>query len=94
MINAKTKAEVRIRDTPQFLQTSAMHNIFGARKGTGKASARTEKDTEMISKDLVSLHSPADDDLLSKKIANSSWIYRFFKVSLGMAVEMLLISIR
>ena len=79
----KTKEEKEIRDTPQFLKTSAMHNIFGAKKGT-------EKDSEMISRDLVSLHSPADDDLLSKKIANSSWIYSFFKVSLGMAVEILL----
>lgn len=83
MTNPKTKEKVPVRRPSQFLQTSAMHNIFGAEKGT-------EKDSEMISNDLVSLHPSADDDLLSKTIANSSWIYCLFKVSLGMAVEMLL----
>ncbi|CAF9908903.1 hypothetical protein IMSHALPRED_007533 [Imshaugia aleurites] len=68
----RTKEKIEIRDTPQFLRVSAMHNVFGAGKGT-------KKDSEMISNDLVSLHSPADDDLLSKKIADSSWIYRLFK---------------
>ena len=75
MTDPRTKEKIEIRDTPQFLRVSAMHNVFGAGKGT-------KKDSEMISNDLVSLHSPADDDLLSKKIADSSWIYRLFKVSL------------
>lgn len=81
--NPKTKAETEVRNTPQFLKVSAMHDIFGAGK-------ETEKDSKMISNDLVSLHSPADDDPLSKKIADSSWLQKLFKVSLGIAVEMLL----
>ncbi len=42
---------------------------------------REVKQGERMPDDLLSLRSPADDDLLSKKIAYSSLTFSFFKVS-------------
>ena len=73
IVKDRKKNEEQFRP-PQFLQGTAMYNNFGG---------GTEKDRKIILNELISLHPPADDDPVSKKIANSSWIYRLSKVSFG-----------
>ncbi len=41
---------------------------------------------EIILIELVSLHPPADDNLVSKKVANFTWTYRLFRASFGIGI--------
>ena len=74
VFNPKKKEVQPSARGPQFLSDSGISKIFGPRETIGK-------DSEKVSNDLVSLHPPADDDLITKKIAKSRWTSRLFKVS-------------
>ena len=74
IVKDRKKNEEQVRP-PQFLEGTAMYNNYDFGEG------RTDR--KMILNELISLHPPADDDPVSKKIANSSWIYRLSKVSFG-----------
>ena len=72
--------------SPQFLQGMAMYNTLGG--------GSIEEDRKILPDELISLHPPADDDPVSKALANSSWLYRSSKVSFitgsaGVAKELL-----
>lgn len=71
--NPKTGERQEIRTTPQFYEDSAMSDIF-------ERGLRKSKHSERTPNDLVSLHSPADDDSISKMIANSGLTFKVLKV--------------
>lgn len=57
-----------------------MYSTFGegVKREAHEIMHRKKVHREMI---LSALHPPADDNLVSKKVANSAWTYRLFKAS-------------